>query len=101
MLVVISDSHSHWMEIVLVSGGVVCAFAGFLYPSSSTPDESRNAISREYWCGVESHLFERLENLAEKCACREKHNKWCLEQTQLLATQVKTKLQNDEKECKD
>ena len=39
--------------------------------------------------------------MAEKSASREKHISWCLEQTQQLATQVKTKLQNDEKEWKD
>ncbi len=58
-------------------------------------------ISHQYWCGVESLLFERLEDLAEKSASREKHIRWCLEQTQQLATQVKTKLQNDENEWKD
>jgi hypothetical protein len=42
-----------------------------------------------------------LEDLAEQSASREKHIKWCLEQTQLLATQMKTKLQNDGKEWKN
>jgi hypothetical protein len=51
---VIGDSYSCWFKIVLVSGGVVCAFVGFLRRSISTSDESRNVISDEYWCGVES-----------------------------------------------
>ncbi len=59
-------------------------------------------VSHEYWCSVESHLLDRLDDLAEKSTSREKRiMKWCLEQTQLLATALKSKLQNNEKVWED
>jgi hypothetical protein len=48
--VVIGESCSRWVNIVVVSGGVVCAFARFLYQGSSTPDKSSIVISHEHWC---------------------------------------------------